>query len=139
MAAVFAAAAFGYGGRALILEIPNVFRNAPHSAFPAPFKTQVETVVSRLPRGETLLHLSTSAESWYSRMWQRALYPDHAVVYAAPEKLDAAQLRELRHRLDSRFALAVGYPLPAEGVLWSVPLPPLPGLSEESWFAELAP
>ena len=115
------------------------FRDAPRTALPAPFRAQLETVLEALPPGAAVLHVSTGSESWYSRMWERALYPQHAVVYAQAEALDQESLRRIREPLRIRFAISVGAALPGSRYRWSVPLGPLPGLAEESWFGELAP
>jgi hypothetical protein len=139
IAVVFVAAAVWFGGRAIQLELPVVYRYAPRTALPAPFRSQMEVVLRSLPPGAAMLHVSSVPESWYSRMWERALYPRNAVVSLQPPEIDAASVRRARERFGIRFAVSVGNPSPGNGYRWSVPIGTLPGVDGEAWFGELAP
>ena len=139
LAAVFAAEALLVGGRALYSELRTTFRDAPPTALPPPFRKQAGIVMREVPAGASVLHLSPFAESWYSRMWQRALYPRNTVFLLEAGELDCASLRQYRERHRARFAISVGDPWPGTGYLWSVPMGPMPGSAEDTWFGELAP
>jgi hypothetical protein len=139
IAVVFVAAAVLFGGRAIRLDLPVVYRDAPRSALPPTFRSQMEVVLRTFPPGAALLHVSSVPESWYSRMWERALYPRNAVVSLQPPELDPASFRRARERFGIRFAISVGNSSPGNGYRWSVPMGTLPGLDEEAWFGELAP
>jgi hypothetical protein len=138
-AVLVATAAVLFGGRALRLELPVALRDASQSALPPLFRHQMQIVLRSLPPGAAVLHLSSIEENWYSRMWERALYPRHAVVSLQPPGLDPARIRRASEAFGTRFAISVGDPSPGAGYRWTAPLGRLPGLEQESWFGELNP
>ena len=131
------AAALLCGARALRREAW-VFGGPPQTSFPSPFREQLHTVTERLPPGAFVMHLSSAPEYWYSRLWQRALYPrNESVVMQQP--LSPEHLRDIRAKYGARFAISAGDPPYDPGYLWKIRLGSLPGVPGESWFGELAP
>jgi hypothetical protein len=84
-----------------------------------------------------VLHVSTKPEGWFSRLWQRALYPDYRTIVVQP--WDLPKLPELRAKYRPRFAISVGQPPVDLGFAWKVDLGVVPGLQGVTWFGELAP
>lgn len=115
-----------------------VFAGPPRAFLSPPFRIQLQKVVQRLPPGEPVFHLSAAPEYWYSRLWQRALYPRNDSIVIQPP-LGGDRLRHLRSKYGVRFAISVGDPPVDPGYLWKIDLGPLPGVPGESSFGELAP
>ena len=130
-------AALFCGGRAIRHDVW-IFAGPPQTPFPPPFREQLHAVTERLPPGAFVMHLSATPEYWYSRLWQRALYPRNESVVMQPP-LSPQRLREIRARYGARFAISAGNPPYDPGYLWRVRLGQLPGVPGESWFGELAP
>ena len=57
-----------------------LFRGAPLQAFSPAFRDEVSAVEARVPPGEVVLYLGTSANDWSYILWSRALYPRNDVV-----------------------------------------------------------
>lgn len=115
-----------------------VFANPPETPFPPQFRAQLQAVTDRLPPGAFVLHLSASPEYWYSRLWQRALYPRNETVVIEPP-LSPERLLEIRKKYGARFAISAGDPPCDLGYLWKIRLGQLPGVPGESWFGQFAP
>ena len=81
--------------------------------------------------------MPTVPEYWYSRLWQRALYPRNEVVIQQPP-VPPGRLNELRAKYRARFAVAAGDPPVDPGFLWKVDLGRVNGPGE-AWFGELKP
>jgi hypothetical protein len=131
------AAALLCGVRALRREV-YLFDGPPRTAFLPEFRAQLRTVTERLPPGEHVLHLSATPEYWYSRLWQRALYPRNEAIVMRPP-ISSERLREIRARYGARFAISAGDPPADPGYLWKVDLGPVPLIRGTSWFGELQP
>ena len=80
--ALVLAASVVAGARAIVLDATIAFRDAGPSVFPDSVVRQVEEVRREVPPGETILLVSESRTdgSWYTRLFQRALYPRNDVV-----------------------------------------------------------
>ena len=128
-------AALACGGAALRREAI-VFWSPPQTPFRPEFRAQVQTVTRRLPAGERVLHLSSSPEFWYSRLWQRALYPRNEVIVIQPP-WDRELVREMGSKHGARYVISAGRPPLDPGYLWRIDLGRLPGVSSETWFGEL--
>jgi hypothetical protein len=107
------------------------------SVFSPEFREQVRLVKSRLPAGASVLYVSAQPEGWFSRLWQRALYPDYRTIVVQPWNF--SKLAELRAKYNARFAISAGQPPHDLGFVWKVDLGVVPGLQGVSWFGELAP
>jgi hypothetical protein len=110
----------------------------PRSVFHPAFRAELETVRRRLPEGAVVLHLSASPEYWFSRLWQRALYPRNETIVVQPP-WDAARVRELKAKYHARFAISAGDPPSDPGFLWKMELAPPPLGPGSVWFGELRP
>jgi hypothetical protein len=106
--------------------------------FPPQFRAQLHAVMERLPPGAFVLHLSAAPEHWYSRLWQRALYPRNDTIVMEPP-LSLERLVEIRAKYAARFAISAGNPPYDPSYLWKIRLGQLPGVPGESWFGELGP
>ncbi len=129
------------GGLALPREVRVAFRDAWPSVFPGQLQQQLAVVEASVPPGPALLHVSDWASDpgtgWYSRLWQRALYPRNAVVLLMRD-ITPERIAELRRQYRPRYAISVGTPPIDPGFLWHRDLGVVPG-SRQTWFGELRP
>ena len=115
-----------------------VYRDAGPSIFAPADRRQYASVRERLQPGEALLVYATTAEKWYTCLWQRALYPRNPVIVRY-NKSTAASLREDIRRFHIRHAVAFGNPPPDPG-FWSVEeLGEISGQPGEVRFGALRP
>jgi hypothetical protein len=123
----------------LAREIRVAFRDAGLSVFPTEFQRQRAVVEKTAPPGAVFLHISDWASDpgtgWYSRLWQRALYPRNLVIVVMRD-LQPERLQLLRRRFGARYAISVGSPPIDPGFLWHRDLGVVPG-SGQTWFGEL--
>jgi hypothetical protein len=70
------------GVRAMVGDATTAFRDAGPSVFPDSVIRQVEEIRRDVPPGEAILLVSESHTdgAWYTRLFQRALYPRNDVV-----------------------------------------------------------
>ena len=139
--AVVAAASLASGGRALYQDLSLAFTWAGASVFPPTVQRQLETLRSRIPRGSHVLLVAPFGANgpWYSRLFQRGLYPGVVVIVRYLPPPDAAALRRLRRQYDLRYAVSMGDPPTDPGFVAHDDLGPLPGIPDRVWFGELAP
>jgi len=102
------------------------------------FREQLRRFEERVPAGPVVLHLSSAPEYWYSRLWQRVLYPRNETI-VLQQPLTAQRVQELRAKYGARFAISQGNPPWDPGFLWKVDLGPLPGSPGVTWCGELGP
>lgn len=107
------------------------------TVFSPEMREQLRIVQSKLPAGAAVLYFAAEPEPWYSRLWQRALYPKYRTVVVQP--WDQPRIAELRARYGARFALSAGKPPFDPGYLWKIDLGAVPGLKGVTWFGELNP
>ena len=131
------AAALSCGAQALRRHMP-LFDGPPQTPLSPQFRTQLHTVMQRLPPGEFVLYLSASPEYWYSRLCQRTLYPRNETILIQPP-LDQERVRAMRTKYRARFVIFVGGPSFDPGYLWRVDVGQFPGVPGEVWFGELRP
>jgi hypothetical protein len=122
--------------RAFRWQLP-VLKSPASSVFSPEFRAQVRAVEARLPPGASVLHVCAQQEGWFSRLWQRALYPNHRTIVVQP--WDVPRLGEFRAKYGARFAISAGKPPIDPGYLWMVDLGRIPGLPGVTWFGELRP
>jgi hypothetical protein len=113
-----------------------LFRGAPLQAFSPAFRDEVSAVEARVPPGEVVLYLGTSANDWSYILWSRALYPRNDVVRILPPA-PAGRIAELKGRYRIRFAIA-NRDAADPGYLWSVALGATSNTSEAR-LGELVP
>jgi hypothetical protein len=128
-------AALVCGIGAFVKEFP-IAASPARSVFSPEFRGQVHLVRSRLPAGASVLYVSTKPEGWFSRLWQRALYPDFRTIVVQP--WDISKLPDLRKKYGPRFAITTGDPPQDLGFVWKIDLGWVPGLPGKTWFGELA-
>jgi hypothetical protein len=134
--ALAALAALLCGIQAFEAEIPTVTSPAK-TVFSPELLAQVRAVKARLPPGASVLYVPAKQEGWFSRLWQRALYPDFRTIVVQP--WDKPRLAELRAKYGARFAISAGTPPEDLGFVWKTDLGVVPGLQGTTWFGELAP
>lgn len=142
VAAVLVAAASAVSGSlGLARDLRIAFRDAWPSVFPGQFQRQVKTVEETVPPGAVFFHIADASKDpgtgWYSRLWQRALYPRNLVIVLLND-LRPEHLEELRKRYRVRYAISVGTPPIDPGFRWHRELGSVPG-SHQTWFGELRP
>jgi len=113
------------------------FERSPGKVFPPELREQLRAVEDRVPPGAFVLYVPAAPEFWYSRLWQRALYPRNEVVVLQPP-VARQTLRELRVRYGARFAVSAGDPPTDPGFLWRVDVGRAAGTGE-TWVGELRP
>ena len=132
-----AAASLICGGREIARDWYR-FEGPPHRVLHPQFDAELRTVLRQLPVGARVLHFSAVPEYWYSRLWQRALYPRNDVILVQPP-LSRKRFESLRRRYGARYAISYGVPPWDPGFLWKTNLGPLPLVEGDNWFGELAP
>ena len=136
LSVLVAGAALLCGARAFRRQLP-LLTSPASTVFSPEFRAQVRAVEARLPPGAPVLHVCGRQEGWFSRLWQRALYPDHRTIVVQP--WDVPRLGELRAKYGARFAISVGKPPVDPGYVWMVDLGQVPDLPGVTWFGELRP
>ena len=127
------------GTRALVRAYDRAFHEAGLSVFPPSVVRQIEQVRAEVPPGEGILLVSASNTdgSWYTRLFQRALYPRNAVVvrYLPLSGSDASALRRTR---PLRYGVSLS-PAPAALDFATVrDLGALPAMPDHVWIGALA-
>jgi hypothetical protein len=131
-----AAASIVCGARAA-LHSASRFSARPEKVLALEFRDQVRAVQAKVKPGEVILHVSAAPEFWYSRLWQRALYPRNEVIVLQPP-VTPDRLRELRSRYGAHTAISAGDPPVDPGFAWKVDLGRASGAGE-TWLGELRP
>lgn len=139
-AAIFVAAALWTGTRALYLDLTLAFRDAGPSNIPASVRRQIESIERRVPAGAPILLVSPPLgdDLWWTRLFQRALYPRHATLIRYAPPLTPADADALRRHWSIRYGLAFGAaPSPDLGFLRAENLGTLPGASDGVWLGAM--
>jgi hypothetical protein len=131
-----AVAALFCGVSAIVKEFP-VAASPARSVFSPELRAQVRAVKARLPPGASVLYVPARQEAWFSRLWQRALYPDFRTIVVQP--WDISKLPAWRAKYGARFAITAGNPPHDIAFVWKIDLGVVPGLQGTTWFGELAP
>lgn len=148
--AIFFVTSLRAGYRGFASDLRLAFGSAPMHAIAPELMDQARMLRRRIPRGDSILYLGNQnpPDNWYSRLWQRALYPRRLLILErAPSavKLDTAArprlpgLDELRAAYPIRYAISAGNPPADPGFIAHEELPPVPGFPYAVWFGELAP
>ncbi len=129
------------GGLELYKDLRVAFRDAGPSVFGPTVRIQLDALRERLPPGASLLLVSAGMtdSAWYTRLFQRGLYPRTIAIVRNLPTPDPADLERIRSRYGVRFAISMGNPPPDPGFLTHEDLGPLPGIADRVWFGELAP
>ena len=137
------------GIRGIAADLRTV-RSAPRHAIPPELAEGVRLIEARVPAGVSIAYLGNQKppDNWFSRLWQRALYPRRVILFETEPsavKLDTADqprvqaLEASRVAYSIRYAISAGSPPRDPGFLSRVELPPIPGYPYVIWFGELAP
>jgi hypothetical protein len=132
-----ALAAILCGARA-IRRSATLFEGGLRRVYSPPFLAQLHAVEERVPAGAAVLHLSAEPEYWYSRLWQRTLYPRNTTILVQ-QPLTRERVRALKAKYGVRYAMSAGDPPWDPGFLWKVDLGPLPSVPGVTWLGELGP
>lgn len=138
----------GISGFAADLRV--AFLSAPWHAIPPELSDCARILKARIPREASVIFLGNQnpPDNWYSRLWQRALYPRRLLILERGQS--AVQLDttgrprmlgfdELRATYPIRYAISAGNPPEDLGFLSHVELPSIPGYPYVNWFGELRP
>lgn len=136
-AAVVAASLAAYLA-AFVPDLLVAYRYAGPSPFTEADRRQMAAVTGAIPADASVLVLGTASGVWHARLWQRGLYPKHAVVVML-EPFDAAAIRAVRKRFDIRYAVLIGPPRFDPGLRWSRDLGTAAGVPDRISFGELTP
>lgn len=131
-----AVAALACGGSAIWTASEN-FANGRRLVLPEPYRERLRAVEQRLPPGARVFYISDVPEYWFSRLWQRLLYPGHETIVLDPT-VTRRRFDALRARYDVRYAISAGEHPRDPGYLWKIEL------GHDSWtgivwFGELEP
>lgn len=138
------------GIRGFAADLRVAFRSAPLHAIPLELSDCARMLKARIPREASVVFLGNQnpPDNWYSRLWQRALYPRRVLILEpgpGAVELDTAGrprvpgLDELRAAYSIRYAISAGNPPEDLGFLSHVELPSIPGYPYVNWFGELNP
>ena len=134
---VFVALAALASGALALKHAAGRFTQPPRVALPAPLRERLRTVESRLPPGASVFYVTEVPEYWFSRLWQRALYPDHLTILVEPD-VSRRQFEELRARYGVRYAISAGQHPRDPGYAWKIDLGD-DTWAGSTWFGELQP
>ncbi|HEY1433909.1 MAG TPA: hypothetical protein VGG65_00960 [Thermoanaerobaculia bacterium] len=139
IAAIVVAASIAAGARALRADLIIAFRDAGPSNTPASVARQLEAIRRLAPPGAPILLVAPAAgdDLWYTRFFQRALYPRNAVLirYLPFARKDADTLR--RHWKISH-GVAFGAAPTDLGFLGPEDLGTLPASLDRVWAGAMA-
>ncbi len=149
-AAILVAMSLWTGLRGFATDMRVAFRDAPRRAIPPEIEEQARLLKARLQRGESLIYFGNRKppDIWYSRLWQRALYPttvlivereNRAVTLRGQEPPRMPSLEELRKSFSIPLAISAGNPPDDPGFVSHVALPRTPGYPYDLWLGELRP
>ena len=134
------AATVGIGAVALYRDLQTAFLFAGPSNVPASIRRQVEAIERRVPPGQPILLLSATLpdELWYTRLFQRVLYPRNEVLirYLPLTRADADTLRNGR---SIGYAIAFDAEPPDRSFRAVEDLGPLPAMAHRVWVGERTP
>lgn len=148
--AVVLATSLWAGVRGFAADIRLAFVDAPRHAIPPEILEQARLLKARIPRDAYVLYVGnqTPPDNWFSRLWQRALYPrrvlileqgKRAVTLDTKEQLRVKGLEELRAEYSVRYALSAGNPPTDPGFLTREELSRIPQYPYVTWFGVLKP
>ena len=112
-------------------------RSAPRHAIPPELAEGVRLIEARVPAGVSIAYLGNQKppDNWFSRLWQRALYPRRVILFETEPsavKLDTADqprvqaLEASRAAYSIRYAISAGNPPRDPGFLSRVESPRSP-------------
>lgn len=139
IAVVVVGGAVYFGATSFAREIEMAFQGGRVSVI-SPQLTDGVLMVKRIaPSGSTIFYISQTPEYWNSKLWQRALYPDVAVILIQTSvEVDGPRLKQLKEKYSVHYALSVGDPPLDPGFRWHHSLPSLPGVGGQTWFGKLS-
>ncbi len=130
------AASVTSGVSAFRRELSVVFQFAHQQQVPPILDQQLHQVRQLAPEGSKFLWVNEVPEEWFSKLWQRLLYPDPVFILHGETQL-ANTLPALREQFDIRYAFSAGSSPLDPGYKWYIRMDPPPGAQGELWFGEL--
>ncbi len=140
LAAAVLGASLWCGVRALARDYDRAFHVAGHSVFPESVVHQIDAIRRAVPPGQSILLLSESHDdgAWYTRLFQRALYPRNRVVVRY-QPLGAALFARDRKDWAIGWGLLLAPEASALPLDRPVDLGTLPAMPDRVWLAPLKP
>lgn len=138
-AIVFLVVGLQYGAASFLNTAVSVFLYSPKSSIGPELSQYVSKVRQTIPPGAPILYVGAEPEYWFSRLWQRAFYPNSVFVMLGPEGLRSPAFHAVRTRHRIRYAVSAGAPPLDPGYKWHASWPALPATTGEVWFGELRP
>jgi hypothetical protein len=135
---IVVAASLAVGGAAIARDLRVAFRDASPSVFTPIDRAQMAAVRASIPPRASLLLVATTDDAWEARLWQRAFYPEYAVIVRYVP-LQPDELKRLRDQYAIRHAISLGVNPPDPGFRSHQDLGMLPGSPGHAWFGELEP
>lgn len=135
--AILVAAAALACGALMARHTTTFFAQGPRITLPAPLRERLRAVEGRLPPGAVVFYITDVPEYWFSRLWQRALYPGHITILVGPD-VTPRRFEELRARYGVRYAISAGQHPRDPGYAWKTDLG-YDTWAGSTWFGELAP
>ncbi|HWB96813.1 MAG TPA: hypothetical protein VG672_08930, partial [Bryobacteraceae bacterium] len=120
-----------YGTISFLNTTVGVFRYGPKASIAPELSQYVSRIRKVIPSGEAILYVGSSPEYWFSRLWQRALYPIPAFLVLGPDELRSPKIRTIRTRHTIRYAVSTGNPPLDPGYKWHTSWPAVPGTPGE--------
>lgn len=130
------AASVTSAGSAFRRELPVVFQFAHHQQIPPILHSQLHQVRQLAPAGSKFVWVNEAPEEWFSKIWQRLLYPDPVFIVHGEAQV-ANTLPALRAQYDIRYAFSAGSSPLNPGYKWYITMAPPPGAQGDLWFGEL--
>jgi hypothetical protein len=124
------------GGLSYSREIRTANAWAQQRQVPALVHEQLAEIRRIAPRGSRFIWLNRTPEFWFSRVWQRLLYPDPMYFVEDHPDLET-RFRQTREAHGVQYVFSAGSPPIDPGYRWRISLVPNPGLPGELWFGEV--
>jgi hypothetical protein len=128
------------GVRALAADFDLAFHVAGRSVFPPSIVRQLDAIRAKVPPGAPILLLSASSTdgSWWTRLFQRALYPRNVVIVRY-EPLPPDALSRLRRDWRCGWGLVLAKEPTSVALANPEDLGNLPGMPDRVWLGMLPP
>lgn len=135
-AGIVLAAGLLSGGVQFANDTRVAFLWAHQEQIPPVLDQQLAAIRRVAPEGSRFIWVNRTPEHWFSRIWQRLLYPDPLFIVENESDLDTTFVRWV-DEYDIRFVFSAGDPPIDPGFAWRVRMSPPPGAPGEIWFGEL--
>jgi hypothetical protein len=139
-AALVVGASLVAGVKADLADTVIAFRDAGPSVFHPSVSRQIDEIRQEVPAGETILLVSASRTdgSWYTRLFQRALYPRNDVIVRYLP-FTSAEAERVRRAWPIRYGIVFDVAPSSLDLLDRRDLGALPAMPDHVFFGKLAP